>query len=231
MKPAVLFVAGAHTEIGKTHVACALIRAARDLRLKVEALKPVVSGFDSEDWAASDPGRLLAAAGAPLTVDNLDRISPWRFAAPLAPPLAALREGRALPYAEIHVHLRAALADCRADLLVVEGVGGLMSPIADGATSLDLMRAAGGASVVVAGCYLGAVSHALTAVEVLVRTGRPPLAVVVSERGSADDLPLADTLRLLEDHLATTPVVAAPHGDAMWAARLLPDLLARARVP
>ena len=60
-----IFVSGAHTDVGKTHVACALIRAARAEGLTVEALKPVVSGFSPADWADSDPGRLLAALGEP----------------------------------------------------------------------------------------------------------------------------------------------------------------------
>ena len=67
MSPRTLFVAGAHTEIGKTFVAAALLRAARASGLIVEVLKPVVSGFDAADWAESDPGRLLAASGSPLT--------------------------------------------------------------------------------------------------------------------------------------------------------------------
>jgi dethiobiotin synthetase len=83
-----LFIAGAHTEIGKTHVAAGLLQAARARGLVTEALKPVVSGFDSADWGQSDPGRLLRASGAPLTWAGLNQISPWRFRAPLAPPSA-----------------------------------------------------------------------------------------------------------------------------------------------
>lgn len=80
-----LFVAGAHTDIGKTHVACALLRAARARGLSVEALKPVVSGFDFADWAGSDPGRLIDAVGRDRSAAALDAMSPWIFTAPLAP--------------------------------------------------------------------------------------------------------------------------------------------------
>ena len=84
-----IFIAGTGTDVGKTYVTAALIRALRRAGRDVDALKPVVSGFDATEWAESDPGRLLAALGEPPTPASLERISPWRFTAPLAPPMAA----------------------------------------------------------------------------------------------------------------------------------------------
>lgn len=206
-----LFVAGAHTEIGKTHVACALIRAARAKGLSVEALKPVVSGFDAGDWAESDPGRLLAALGEPLTPVSLDRISPWRFAAPLAPPLAAELEARPLPFGPVVELCRRRLAQSTAALVIVEGVGGLMSPIAEGATCLDLIQALAIPTVLVGGGYLGAISHTLTACEVLTSRGLAPVAVVASQADAA-------TVRLTAEHLQGVRVIAA---EASWAEALI----------
>jgi dethiobiotin synthetase len=177
----VLFVAGAHTEIGKTHVACGLLRAAQDEGRRVDALKPVVSGFDPADWEESDPGRLLAAMGRPRTASALEAISPWRFTAPLAPPMAAEDEERRLELAPVADFCRERIARSPADLVIVEGVGGLMSPIASGATSLDLLIALACPSVLVSGGYLGAVSHALTALEVMQSRGASPAAILVSE--------------------------------------------------
>jgi len=216
-----LFIAGAHTEIGKTHVAAVLLEAARASGLTVDVLKPVVSGFDPAEWTESDPGRLLTAAGAPLTAEALERISPWRFRAPLAPPSAARLEGRDLRFDAIVAWTQERSASSAADLVVVEGVGGLMSPIAKGATSLDLSHAVGGETVLVVGSYLGAISHGLTALEVLRAHGRPPLAVVASERGTPDEPDFEAMLDLLGDHLGETPLVAARHGSAAWAAPVL----------
>ena len=95
------FVAGSHTDIGKTHVGCALIRAARARGLSAEALKPVASGFDPADWADSDPGRLLAALGRPLDLAHLEPMTPWRFAAPLAPPTSPWSAGLFISGADI----------------------------------------------------------------------------------------------------------------------------------
>lgn len=214
----VLFVAGAHTEIGKTHVACGLLRAARDEGWSVDALKPVVSGFDPEDWTASDPGRLLAAMDVRADAAALDRLSPFRFAAPLAPPMAARLEGRDLPMGPVVQFCRERIAASRAQFLVAEGVGGLMSPIADGATSLDLLEALACRSVLVSGSYLGAVSHALTALEVMRFRGLAPAALVVSESGDPDAPDFMGTVALLTEHAGETPVIPASRaGGYGWA--------------
>jgi dethiobiotin synthetase len=216
-----LFVAGAHTEIGKTHVACALIRAARAAGLSVDAFKPVVSGIDPATLAESDPGRLLAALGRPLTAKSLAAISPWRFAAPLAPPMAAALESRPLPLAPLAEACQAWLAASSADLTLIEGVGGLMSPIADHATCLDLLAGIDAPTLLVGGAYLGAISHTLTALEVMRSRGRAPLAVVVSEDAGPDAPDFAQSVALVAEHAGPTPVLAARRRDEAWAGELL----------
>lgn len=216
-----LFVAGAHTEIGKTHVACALIRAARAAGLTADAFKPVVSGIEPDSLAGSDPGRLLAALDRPLTPETFDAISPWRFAAPLAPPMAAALEGRALPLDPLAEACRRWLAASTADLALVEGVGGLMSPIADHATCLDLLLALEAPTLLVGGAYLGAMSHTLTALEVLKVRGRAPLVIVVSEDAAPDAPDFGQTVALVAEHAGGTPVLAAGRRDEAWAGDLL----------
>ena len=217
-----LFIAGSHTDVGKTHVACALIRAARAEGLSVEALKPIASGFDAADWSASDPGRLLDALGLEPTPDALDRITPWRFAAPLAPPMAARLEGRDLPLSAVADLCAARLAATRADLFVLEGVGGLMSPLTDDATGLDLMLRLGLPAVLVGGGYLGAISHTLTAIEVLRSRGQALAAVVVSQDADPDAPDFAGTVALVAAYAGGAPVIAAPRaGAADWAKELL----------
>jgi len=213
-----IFVAGAHTDVGKTHVACALIRAWRAQGVSVDAFKPVVSGFDPDDWGDSDPGRLLTALGRPHTPEALAAISPWRYRAPLAPPMAARREGEALELAPIVEACRDRIVACEAAALVVEGVGGLMSPIAERATGLDLMLALGAPTVLVGGSYLGAISHLLTAAEVLASRGAPIAAVVVSESAIGDGPGLAETVDSVAELLASAPIFAASRGGDMgWA--------------
>lgn len=215
-----VFIAGAHTDIGKTHVACALIRAARAQGLAVEALKPLVSGFDPDDWAGSDPGRLLAALDRPRTLEALDAVSPWRFRAPLAPPMAAALENRALALGEVVGFCRARMDASPADLLLVEGVGGTMSPITEDATGLDLMAALEAPAVLVGGGYLGAISHTLTAIEAIRGRGIALSCVVVSQSAEAGAPDFARTVAAVK-RFAALPVMAAPREGEAWAQPLL----------
>jgi dethiobiotin synthetase len=216
-----VFVAGAHTDVGKTFVACAMIGAAREAGLSVEALKPVASGFDPDDWADSDPGRLLRALGHALTDDALDGMTPWRFTAPLAPPMAARREQRDLRLPAIVEFCASRAAQSRADLFVVEGVGGLMSPIAEAATGLELMTALDFPVVLVGGSYLGSISHTLTALETARGHGLTVAGLVVSQSRDPDAPGFLETLGEVESLAKETIVLGAPLNDLMdWPRRL-----------
>lgn len=216
-----LFVSGAHTDVGKTYVACAILRAARAKGLTVEALKPVVSGFDPQDWSQSDPGRLLAALDRPLTLEALDAISPLRFDAPLSPPMAARLQGYDLRLGQLTDFCRAGLAASAADLTLVEGVGGVMSPISEDATGLDLMQALALPTVLVGGSYLGAISHTLTAIETLRARGLAIHAVVVSQSAEPDAPDFVQTVDSVAAFAGDLTVIAAAREDQAWAAQLL----------
>lgn len=216
-----LFISGAHTDVGKTYVACAILRAARAKGLSVEALKPVVSGFDPQDWGQSDPGRLLAALGRPMTSETLDAISPLRFDAALSPPMAARLQGYDLRLGQLTDFCRAGLAASAADLTLVEGVGGVMSPISEDATGLDLMLALGLPTVLVGGTYLGAISHTLTAIETLRARGLAIKAVVVSQSSDPDAPDFVQTVESVAAFAGDLKVIAAARGDQDWAAQLV----------
>ncbi len=214
-----VFVAGTGTDLGKTHIACALLRAARARGLSVDAFKPVVSGFDPAEPETSDPARLAAAMGRP---DAWPEISPRRYRAPLAPNLAARLEGETLAIADLVADCRVWLETRDVDLALVEGAGGVMSPMTDDATNLDLMIALGLPVVLVAGSYLGTASHLLTALEVLRARGLTVAAIVVSESLDAPDL--GQTVDMLRAFERQTPIVVAPR-DARWVAGELAELL------
>lgn len=175
-----LFIAGAGTDIGKTFVCAGLLRHLRAAGADARAIKPVASGFDPQAAAASDAGVLLAAMELPASAENIAAICPWRFAAPLSPDIAARREGRSLHLAELAAFCRARMAQAPGPLLI-EGAGGLMSPVAEDATGLDWMRALGCPALLVAGTYLGAISHALTAAAAMRGAGLELRALAVSE--------------------------------------------------
>ncbi|CAN5143615.1 dethiobiotin synthase [soil metagenome] len=214
-----LFVTGTGTDIGKTYVSCALIRALKARGASVDAFKPVVSGFDPRDAAGSDPVRLAAALGAP---GDVFRIAPRRYLAPLSPNIAARLEGQTLVLDDMVIDAVARAAALRDGLLLVEGAGGVMSPLTDGETNLDMIAALGAPVLLVAGSYLGTISHVLTARVALRGVGARVAAVVMSESLDAPDL--AQTAQALAAFLGDTPLFLAPRGET-WEAGALADHL------
>lgn len=212
-----LFVAGAGTDVGKTYVCARLARALRAGGRSVLALKPVASGvpaWDDPAFAHSDTAVLLAAQGLPLTARTVEACTPWRFAAPLAPDMAALREGRSLRLDDLTAFHAQALARAPGvDAVLVEGAGGVMSPVTQDALCLDWIRALGAPALLVAGSYLGAISHALTACETLARHGLPLLAVVVSE-SDGSPVPLGETAQAIRRRTAAPVATLARSAPA-----------------
>ena len=221
-----LFVTGTGTDIGKTYVTCALIRALQAKGAAVDAFKPVVSGFDPKDAAGSDPARLAAALGAPGAVF---RIAPRRYLAPLSPNIAARLEGQTLVLDDMVIDAVARAAELRDGLLLVEGAGGVMSPLTDDETNLDMIVALGAPVLLVAGSYLGTISHVLTAMVALRGAGARVAAVVMSESLDAPDL--TQTARALAPFLGDAPLFLAPRSESWDAGALADHLLTDARQP
>lgn len=201
-----LFVTGSGTGVGKTHVLCGLVAELRARGVAPHVMKPLVTGFDPGAPALSDTGALLAALGRPLDARSIEAVSPWRFAAALSPDRAAEREQRAIDFAEL-------VGACRArsptEPLLIEGIGGVMVPIDREHTVLDWIAALEMPALLVAGSYLGSLSHTLTAALALRATNVGLAAVVVSE--SADPaLGLAEHKATLERFLGPAPVLTWP---------------------
>jgi dethiobiotin synthetase len=174
------FITATGTDIGKTFVTAGLIRALRRTGRTVDAAKPVISGFTMAGLSDSDTGVLLSALGRDLTGEEAERISPWRFTAPLSPDMAAEAEGKAIDFAALLADSRNRIAAAK-DVLLIEGVGGIMVPLDETHTVLDWMEALGLPVLLVAGSYLGTISHTLSALDVLTRRGLRVAALVVSE--------------------------------------------------
>jgi dethiobiotin synthetase len=219
------FVTSTGTDIGKTFVTAGLIRHLRAQGEPVAALKPLVSGFDPHNVAGSDPAVLLEALGEAPKLDAIARIAPWRFAAPLSPDMAAAREGKHIDVSGLIAFCRKAIAGHRGTLLI-EGVGGIMVPLDECHTVLDWAKALGLPLIVIAGSYLGTLSHTLTALDVAARAGLSVAAVVVNESAGAT-VPLDETVRSL-GRFTAAPVATVPRGDAGPAFAALAGLLGAA---
>jgi dethiobiotin synthetase len=174
------FVTSTGTDIGKTFVTAGLIRYLRESGQAVEALKPIVSGYDSSVAETSDPAVLLRALGKSISADEIAAIAPWRFRAPLSPDLAAARESRHIDFAEL-VKFSSNAVKATHKMLFIEGVGGIMVPLSGRRTVLDWMEAMNIPILLVVGSYLGTISHTLTALDVLAQRNLKIAAIVVSE--------------------------------------------------
>jgi dethiobiotin synthetase len=194
-----LFITAAGTEIGKTFVAERLIRECAMRGISCDALKPIVTGFD--DSAQTDTALLLAALDLPVNEHTVNACSPWRFSEPLSPHMAASRAGRTIALNEVVEFCK---QPSEARLRLIEGIGGVMVPINDQETTLDLMATLGISVLLVVGTYLGAISHALTAYEALRTHGLSVQGVVVNE-SSAQPVPLEETLRTIARFCEPTP--------------------------
>jgi len=148
MKRAPLFITGTGTGAGKTTLTALLARFLRQNGQRVAALKPVCSG-DRDDAHA-----LASALGGDLT---LDEINPWHFRAPVAPVVAARREKKRVSLAEIVSHVRP--MQKRFDWVLIEGAGGLLSPLCEKTDSRDLIAALRATPIIVGPNRLGAINE------------------------------------------------------------------------
>ncbi len=202
------FVTSTGADVGKTFVTAGLIHRLREAGAAVDALKPVVSGYDSSVAETSDPAVLLEALGRPVSAEEVARMSPWRFRAPLSPDLAAAREGRPIAFDELVGFSRAAV-EAANGILFIEGVGGIMVPLDGERTVLDWMAALRIPLLLVVGGYLGTVSHTLTALGVLAQRKLSVAAIVVSE-SERNPVELEDTVARLARFSGGVEVIGLP---------------------
>ncbi|MGN6318911.1 dethiobiotin synthase [Trinickia sp.] len=168
--PLSLFVTGTDTEIGKTFVSCALLHGLARAGLRAAAMKPIAAGadFDPKDglWHNDDADQLDAAAGVPLPPEIR---TPYLLKAPAAPHIVAAQEGRMLEIAPIIDCHREAMR--RADVVLVEGVGGFRVPLDEKRDTADLAVALGLPVVLVVGMRLGCINHALLTADAIAARG------------------------------------------------------------
>jgi len=175
-----LFVTATDTGVGKTEVACALLRGLRARGVDAAGMKPAQSGVSPGE--PSDADRLLAAAGG---ADPAALVCPYSFAAPLAPGVAARLAGQEIALSRILDAARALAA--RHAFLVVEGAGGLLVPLTPRETYADLAVALGLPVLVVARAGLGTVNHTALTVEALRARGLAIAGVVLNRAAPGAD--------------------------------------------
>lgn len=212
------FVAGTDTEIGKTHVACALLRAARQRGHRVAAIKPIAAGaLSTPGGLRNDDALSLLQAARGLPVDTVfsapeyDEVNPYCFSAPVSPHIAAAEAG-----VEVDVTRIRDLADrvaAKNDWLVVEGAGGWRAPLSLTTSMAELAVALGDPVLLVVGVRLGCLNHAVLTAEAVLRSGLPWLGWVANLI-DPQMLRVAENLAMLERLLGSAPLGVFPHDTA-----------------
>ncbi len=177
-------IAGIGTEIGKTFFIENFCRFVKSRNQEISAIKPIISGFDAKDQN-SDSARILNSLGREFSIKNIDEISPWRFAKPVAPcfaisssveinPNSVLFEKsgeinfeKLVEFCQKHIDF----AKSKKQFLLIETAGGIMTPITFSQTFLDLSFRLKLPVLLISANYLGAISHTLTAIHAIKSQG------------------------------------------------------------
>jgi dethiobiotin synthetase len=180
-----LFFTGTDTGVGKTVVTAGVAWLLRRQGRPVRVCKPVATGadWDGARWLSADTRLLAEAAGV---APDWEAVTPWTFPDPVAPPVAAGRQGRTLRLADLAAAVRARARPDSA--MLVEGVGGLLCPLTERETVADLAGCLGLPLVIVTRRSLGTLNHTLLTLEVARGRKLAVAGVVVNETSPPETL-------------------------------------------
>ncbi len=223
-----LFVTGTDTGVGKTLITAGLAHALRVRGIDVGVMKPVETGCPSRAGRLRPPDALTLCEAAGSR-DALDLINPYRFRDPLAPMVAAERSRRSINVERL-LKCFDRLADRHA-MMLVEGAGGLLVPITEKASFLDLAARLRLPMLIVIGSRLGALNHARLTVAAALAAGVPVAGAIVNrataERSLARTTNLAALRRLLPiPVLGEIPHLSSISGTTLWRSPILQRILA-----
>jgi len=184
-----LFVTGTDTDVGKTYVSSIILRELIDAGHTVGVSKPACSGAVMEAGGTRWPDldQLAEAAG----LSSVDRICQQKFKAPLAPPVAARLEGQQPNLSAMQENLLAWKS--RADIVVVEGVGGLLCPLTNQDSVADFAAWTGFPLLIVARLGLGTINHTLLTIEAAKLRNLTIAGIILNDADGLADTPAGMT--------------------------------------
>jgi dethiobiotin synthetase len=242
----IIFVTGTDTGVGKTLLTGLLLHHLRSGGWRAAAIKPFCCGgrADAKVLSALQEGEL-----------SLAEVNPFYFRQPIAPLVAARRAGRTIPLPEVinhiqHVRQRLEHPEVRTTLtreksagkvkpgpsscgccLLIEGCGGLLAPLGEGYTAVDLIAKLDCEVIVVAANRLGTINHALLTLEVLRNAGIENIKFVLMNLRRRD-VSCASNVRILSELLAPVPLLSLPYlGSRCGAASAIKSHAAALRRP
>jgi len=220
-KPPKVFFAGTDTDVGKTYVASLAARVLFQHGIKLGVYKPVASGCYTEQGQliAEDAVSLWKSAGKPL---SLDEVCPQRFQAPLAPPEAAALENTQVNTKQLADGIE--VWEQNSELVIVEGAGGLFSPLADGILNIDLAQQLNASVIVVAANRLGAIHQTLATCEGAAKRGVRPIGIVLCDPSGATDDSINSNSQQIEKYCSVPILGSIPFNGTEQDAEFLQSL-------
>lgn len=215
-----LFITGTDTAVGKTILTVLMVRVLRDLALQPIPLKPVSTGD------RADAQQLALAAGSQTSLDGLN---PYHFRSPLAPMLAARQQGRPLRRAAVSAFLRKRIRESIGRPVLIEGAGGLLTPLGEDFTARELIADLRAIPMIVAVNKLGAINQVRLVVAALPKAAVLRAFVVLMSTASPDLASRTNSALLAEffptDRIHSLPRLRSKSGPAQMP--LSPGLRAR----
>ncbi len=198
----IIFISSTGTELGKTYVTKNLIDICSRKKNKVMALKPIISGIDQEKLKESDSGILLNALNIDVNLKNIKSITPWFFRDPIAPTIAAKKENKKLSYNKIKNWITKYLNKNKFnyEYIFIEGAGGLLVPIGNKKTFLNLISDLNIPLILVVGSYLGSISHTLSCIK-NIQQEKLNLINIIVNNGVKSNINIDQTIDLLKENL------------------------------
>ncbi|MEO8674850.1 MAG: dethiobiotin synthase [Casimicrobiaceae bacterium] len=215
-----IFVTGTDTGVGKTFVAVALLRELVKAGVRAVGMKPVAAGVAPGATINGDVEALLAAGNVDAPLSD---VNPYSFPAAIAPHLAAARGGVTIDVERIaSAYGRLGMT---ADVIVVEGAGGVLVPLGERIDMLDIARRLDLPVLLIVGVRLGCLNHALLSAQAIAARGLA-LAGWIANRIDPSMVAADANVASLADRLAAPPAadIAWHRGDG-HDARVAPDVL------
>lgn len=195
-----LFIAGTDTGVGKSLVTCAIVRILREGGIDAVGFKPMATGASAGSWG--DANALFEASGK---VEPIEKICPLRFAAPLAPTLAARREGIE---PDVGIARGTFTGLCaRHAVVIVEGIGGVLVPLDRRTLLLDFAAQVGFPVLVVCRAALGTINHTALTVRETERAGLKVMGIIMNTT-RPEDAPMVDGAKEEIERITGRKVIA-----------------------
>jgi len=201
-----IFITGSGTGVGKTFVSALMLREFSARGFKTTYMKPVETGCDAFDVGMSAGSDTLYALGFASHVADIDLHSPYRFAPACSPHLAARENHQEIEIDNIVAAYNSLINDTSADIILVEGAGGVLVPVNDKAYMVDVMKSLGIPALLVVNPGLGTLNHTFLSLRVLEQYGIPVIGIVISNAQNIKrDFIYEDNVKTIRKHVAPIP--------------------------